>query len=214
MRTSAEVRLETQAGPSRASLFSLTLTGVSGLRRLEMIPVKTVSNTGWRTGQCKVRIPLWASSWRVSKAWSLLGKVTVTLGRGLGQARYEYLWKSSLVGVAAWSPPRHQRDSTVDLGVISARKSLQPWLSTPGIILESTSGMVKPRVDPDPVFRSSTPGKLLLRLVKTLAKTKAKLLTPGKLFFRLAPLCLGSDTIFRLNRQGRCRHQGSFSSGW
>ena len=67
-----------------------------------MIPVKTVSNTGWRTGQCKVRIPLWASSWRVSKAWSLLGKVTVALGRGLGQARYEYLWKSSLVGVAAW----------------------------------------------------------------------------------------------------------------
>ena len=96
------MRLVTQAGPSRASLFSLTLTGVSGLRRLEMIPVKTVSNTGWRTGQCKVRIPLWASSWRVSKAWSLLGKVTVTLGRGLGQARYEYLWKSSLVGVAAW----------------------------------------------------------------------------------------------------------------
>jgi len=38
----------------------------------------------------------------VSRAWSLLGKVTVTLGRGLGQARYEYLWKSSLVGVAAW----------------------------------------------------------------------------------------------------------------
>ena len=46
--------------------------------------------------------------------------------------------------------------------------------------------MVKPRVDPDPGSRLSTPGKLLLRLVTTLARTKVKLLTPGKLFFRLA----------------------------
>ena len=69
MRTSAEERLVTQAGPSRASLFSLTLTGVLVLGRLEMIPAR---------------------------------RVTITLGRGLGQARYEYLWKSSLVGVAAW----------------------------------------------------------------------------------------------------------------
>ena len=72
------------------------------------------------------------------------------------------------------------------MGVISTRKSLQPWLSTPGIILESTSGMVKPRVDPDPGSRLSTPGKLLLRLVKKEARTKVKLSTPGKLFFRLA----------------------------
>jgi len=46
--------------------------------------------------------------------------------------------------------------------------------------------MVKPRVDPDPGSRLSTPGKLLLRLVKTKARAKAKLSTPGKLFFRLA----------------------------
>ena len=35
-------------------------------------------------------------------------------------------------------------------------------------------------MDPDPGSRLSTPGKLLLRLVKT----KAKLSTPGKSFFR------------------------------
>ena len=46
--------------------------------------------------------------------------------------------------------------------------------------------MVKPRVDPDPGSRLSTPGKLLLRLVTVKARTKAKLLTPGKFLFRLA----------------------------
>ena len=40
--------------------------------------------------------------------------------------------------------------------------------------MESTSGMVKPWVDPDPVFRSSTPGKLLLRLVRTKAIVDAR----------------------------------------
>lgn len=40
--------------------------------------------------------------------------------------------------------------------------------------MESTSGMVKPRVDPDPGSRLSTPGKLLLRLVKTKAIVDAR----------------------------------------
>ena len=222
MRTSAEERLVTQAGPSRASLFSLTLTGVLVLGRLEMIPARKVTITLGR-GLDKARYEY---------LWEVLLESVDNLecsgedgdddtGKRTGQARYEYLWVSSWRVSTAWSLPRHQSDSSVDLGVILVKKSFQPWLSTPGIIVESTSGMVKPWVDPDPVFRSSTPGKLLLRLVKTLAKTKVRLLTPGKFFFRLASvkvstpgklffrpasLCLGSDTIFRLLQSaGTCR---------
>ena len=54
-------------------------------------------------------------------------------------------------------------------------------------------------MDPDPVFRLSTPGKLLLRLVMTLAKTKAKWLTPGKFFFRL----VSWQPVFRLATSGK-----------
>ena len=213
--TSAEVRVVTQAGPARASLFSLPLSGVLVLGRQEMIPARKVTITLGR-GLDKARYEyLWGVLLESVDNLECSGEDgDDDTGKRTGQARYEYLWVSSWRVSTAWSLPRHQSGSLVDWGVILVKKSFQPWLSTPGIIVESTSGMVKPWVDPDPVFRVSTPGKLLLRLVKTLAKTKAKLLTPGKLFFRLAPLCLGSDTIFRLNRQGRCRHQGSFSSGW
>ena len=46
-------------------------------------------------------------------------------GKRTGQARYEYLWASSWRVSTAWSLPRHQSDSSVDLGVILVRKSLQ-----------------------------------------------------------------------------------------
>ena len=50
-------------------------------------------------------------------------------------------------------------------------------------------------MDPDPGSRLSTPGKLLLRLVKT----KAKWLTPGKSLFRLA----SGKLLFRLPTSGK-----------
>ena len=200
MRTSAEERLVTQAGPSRASLFSLTLTGVLVLGRLEMIPARKVTITLGR-GLDKARYEyLWGVLLESVDNLECSGEDgDDDTGKRTGQARYEYLWVSSWRVSTAWSLPRHQSDSSVDLGVILVKKSFQPWLLTPGIIVESTSGMVKPWVDPDPVFRSSTPGKLLLRLVMTLAKTKAKWLTPGKSFFRL----VSWQPVFRLATSGK-----------
>ena len=46
-------------------------------------------------------------------------------GKRTGQARYEYLWASSWRVSTAWSLPRHQIDSSVDLGVILVKRSLQ-----------------------------------------------------------------------------------------
>ena len=67
--------------------------------------------------------------------------------------------------------------------------------------MESTSGMVKPRVDPDPGSRLSTPGKLLLRLMTT---PVFRLPTSGKLLLRLMTV-----KIFRLLQSaGTCRDFG------
>ena len=156
----------TQAGPARASLFSLTLSGVLVLGRLEMIPARKVTITLGR-GLDKARYEyLWGVLLESVDNLECSGEDgDDDTGKRTGQARY--LWVSSWRVSTAWSLPRHQIGSSVDLGVILVKKLFQPWLSTPGIIVESTSGMVKPWVDPDPVFRVSTPGKLLLRLVTT-----------------------------------------------
>jgi len=58
--------------------------------------------------------------------------------------------------------------------------------------------MVKPRVDPDPGSRLSTPGKLLLRLVKT---PLFRLATSGKLLLRqmsLRPIFFRLSTSWKL----------------
>ena len=63
--------------------------------------------------------------------------------------------------------------------------------------------MVKPRVDPDPGSRLSTPGKLLLRLVKT---PLFRLATSGKLLLRQMSL---RPIFFRLLQSaGTCRDLG------
>ena len=119
----------TQAGPARASLFSLTLSGVSGvleLGRLVMIPAKTVSITlgrGLVRARYEYRLGVLLES--VDSLESSGEDGDDDTGKRTGQARYEYLWASSWRVSTAWSLPQHQSDSSVDLGVILVRKSLQ-----------------------------------------------------------------------------------------
>ena len=116
----------TQAGPARASLFSLTLSGVLVLGRLEMIPARKVTITLGR-GLDKARYEyLWGVLLESVDNLECSGEDgDDDTGKRTGQARYEYLWVSSWRVSTAWSLPRHQSGSSVDLGVILVRKSLQ-----------------------------------------------------------------------------------------
>ena len=116
----------TQAGPARASLFSLTLSGVLVLGRLEMIPAKTVSITlGRGLVNARYEYLLGVLLESVDSLESSGEDGDDDTGKRTGQARYEYLWASSWRVSTAWSLPRHQSGSSVDLGVILVRKSLQ-----------------------------------------------------------------------------------------